>query len=208
MSLRVLIVDDHAVMCEGLATLMTGAGMQVVGSAGNGRDAVRMVHEQAPDIVIMDISMPEMNGFEATTDICSRFPAVQVVVLSMYSSTAHVHQALAAGAMGYVLKASAGTEVVEAVRAVCAGRRYISPAIGDVGTVVPGSGPLAALSARERQVLQLVVEGKSSAAIAQRIHLSPKTVETYRSRLKKKLGIDDVATLVKFAIQHGLTPPE
>jgi len=208
MSLKVLIADDHTVMREGLVTLLTGAGMQVIGSVGNGRDAVRMVHDEVPDIAIMDISMPEMNGFDATRDICTRYPGVQVVILSMYSSREHVHQALSAGAMGYVLKASAGTEVVEAVRAVCAGRRYISPAIGDVGTDIQSSGPLAGLSARERQVLQLVVEGKSSVEIAQRIHLSPKTVETYRSRLKKKLGIDDVVTLVKFAIQHGLTPPD
>lgn len=208
MSLKVLIVDDHTVMREGLATLLAGAGMQVIGSVGNGRDAVRMVCDKEIDVVIMDISMPEMNGFDATRDIVTRYPGVRVVVLSMYSSREHVHQALTAGATGYVLKASAGTEVVEAVRAVNAGRRYISPAIGDVGNSIKSSGLLAGLSTRERQVLQLVVEGKSSVEIAERIHLSPKTVETYRSRLKKKLGIDDVAALVKFAIQHGLTPPD
>ncbi len=207
MTVKVLIVDDHAVMRDGLTALLGGAGMEVMGAVSNGREAEQAARELAPEVVIMDLSMPGMNGLEATRAIQSRSPGIQVVVLSMHSTREHVHQALIAGAMGYVLKESAGSEVVAAVRAVCAGRRFISPAIGDVGPVTAGSGPLASLSARERQVLQLVVEGKTSADIARVIHLSPKTVETYRSRLMKKLGVADVATLVKFAIQHGITPP-
>ena len=209
--MNVLIVDDHAIMREGLSALLTGAGMQVVGMVGNGRDAMQAVRELMPDVVIMDLSMPDMNGFEATREIHARSPGVQVVVLSMHASKEHVLQALMAGAAGYVLKEAAGAEVVAAVRAVCAGHRYISPALGllpqEVDLLTTAGGPLASLSARERQVLQLVAEGKSSADIAQRVHLSRKTVETYRSRLMKKLGVSDVTALVKFAVQHGLTPP-
>ncbi len=207
MTTRVLLVDDHAMMREGLSVLLAGAGMQIVGSVGNGRDAVRAAAATSPDVVIMDISMPEMNGIEATREICARAPAVQVVVLSMHSNREHVYQALNAGATGYVLKDAASTELVNAVRAVCAGRRYVSPAIGPLTEPSGQRGPLASLSARERQVLQLVVEGRTSVEIAQAANLSTKTVETYRSRLMKKLGVSDVASLVKLAIQHGLTPP-
>jgi DNA-binding NarL/FixJ family response regulator len=144
--------------------------------------------------------------------IRARCPQTQVVMLSMHSSTEHVFRAQRAGALGYVLKESAATEVIAAVRAVHAGQRYLSPALRDTVTGAAESadraGPLDSLSTRERQVLQLVVEGKSSAAIALIVHLSPKTVETYRSRLMKKLGVADVPSLVKFAIQHGLTPPD
>lgn len=206
MGLKVLLVDDHAVMREGLAALLSGAGFEIVGAAGDGREAIREVERLGPDVVIMDLSMPGMNGIEATGEIRARKPATQVVILSMHAGREHVHQALGAGATGYVLKESAGTEVVAAVRTVCAGRRYVSPAIGEIGTAV--AGPLASLSARERQVLQLVVEGKSSAQIAEIVHLSPKSVETYRSRLMKKLGVADFAALVKFAVRHGITPSD
>jgi DNA-binding NarL/FixJ family response regulator len=204
---RVLLVDDHAMMREGLSVLLVNAGMEIVGSVGTGRDAVRAAGTTSPDVVVMDLSMPEMNGLEATREICARLPAVQVVMLSMHSNREHVYQALNAGASGYVLKDAASTELVSAVRAVCAGRRYVSPALGPLTESSGHRGPLASLSARERQVLQLVVEGRTSAEIAQAANLSTKTVETYRSRLMKKLGVSDVASLVKLAIQHGLTPP-
>jgi DNA-binding NarL/FixJ family response regulator len=176
----------------------------------NGREAVRLARELTPDVVVMDISMPDLNGIEAARQIRVRAPSVRIVMLSMHANREHVHQALAAGAEGYVLKEGAATEVATAVRAVAAGRRYLSPAIESAMLEAGGSaarGPLESLSARERQVLQLVVEGKSSAAIAHTVHLSPKTVETYRSRLMKKLGVAEVTALVKFAVQHGLTPP-
>jgi DNA-binding NarL/FixJ family response regulator len=210
MTPKVLLADDHAVMREGLAALFAGAGIDVIGSAENGREALHLARELTPDVVVMDISMPDLNGIEAARQIRVRAPAVRIVMLSMHANLEHVHQALAAGADGYVLKESAATEVVAAVRAVVAGRRYLSPTIESAmmqagGT--PARGPLESLSSRERQVLQLVVEGKSSAEIASIVHLSPKTVETYRSRLMKKLGVADVTALVKFALQHGLTPP-
>ncbi|MDQ5849032.1 MAG: response regulator transcription factor, partial [Pseudomonadota bacterium] len=170
-------------------------------------DAVRAAGATSPDVVVMDLSMPEMNGIEATREIRTRMPAVQVVVLSMHSNREHVYQALNAGAMGYVLKDAASTELVSAVRAVCVGKRYVSPAIGPLTEPSGHRGPLASLSARERQVLQLVVEGQTSEEIAQALNLSRTTVDTYRSRLMGKLGVSDVAALVKLAIQHGLTPP-
>ncbi|HUR41688.1 MAG TPA: response regulator transcription factor [Verrucomicrobiae bacterium] len=204
---RILLADDHAMMREGLSQLLVNAGMQIVGSVGNGRDAVHAAIAALPDVVVMDISMPEMSGIEATREICTRVSAVQVVVLSMHSNKEHVFQALSAGATGYVLKDAASAELVNAVRAVCAGRRYVSPAIGPLSGFSGQRGPLDSLSARECQVLQLVVEGRTSAEIAQAINLSKTSVDTYRSRLMKKLGVSDVASLVKLAIQHGLTPP-
>ena len=210
MNLKVLLVDDHAVMREGLAALLSRAGIDVIGTASNGREAVRLARELVPDAVVMDISMPDLNGIEAARQIRVRAPSVRVVMLSMHASREHVHQALAAGADGYVLKESAAAEVATAVRAVAAGRRYLSPSIEAAMLEAGGSaarGPVESLSTRERQVLQLVVEGGSSAEIARTVHLSPKTVETYRSRLMKKLGVANVTALVKFAVQHGLTPP-
>jgi len=159
----------------------------------------------------MDVAMPQMNGIEAAREIRIRVPHVKVVVLSMYSSVEYVFHALDAGASGYLLKDSAANEVVDAVRAVHGGRRYLSPKIAEaVANSAPREArdsPLESLSSRERQILQLVVEGHSSSQIAATLSLSPKTVDTYRSRLMRKLHIGDVASLVKFAIQHGLTPP-
>lgn len=212
MTLRVLIADDHNLMREGLRALLAAApDIAVIAEVGDGREAVRRTEELRPDVVLMDIAMPVLNGIEAARSLRRSCPATRVVMLSMYSSSEHVYRALAVGAAGYLLKESAGAEVVAAVRAVHAGGRYLSRAIADLeqdweARADQGS-PLDRLSARERQVLQLVVEGKSSADIARIVHLSPKTVETYRSRIMGKLGVGDVPALVKFAIQHGLTPP-
>lgn len=211
MTIRVLLADDHAVLRDGLRALLEAPpGISVCGTAGNGRDAVRMAAELEPDVVIMDVTMPDMNGIEATLLLHRKHPLIRVVMLSMHSSAEHVHRALAAGAAGYLLKESAGDEIVTAVHAVHAGRQYLSrllPALERRSASRESDiSPLASLSTRERQVLQLVVEGRSSAEIAKLVHLSPKTVETYRSRLMKKLGVTDVTGLVKFAIRHGLTP--
>ena len=204
---KVLLADDHAMMREGISVLLTKAGMEIVGSVGNGRDAVRVATATRPDVVLMDLTMPEMNGIEATRQICARTPATQVVMLSMHSNREHVYQAMNAGATGYVLKDAASAELVKAVRAVCAGRRYVSSAIGLLSEISGQYGPLESLSAREGQVLQMVVEGRTSSEIAHAINLSKTSVDTYRSRLMKKLGVSDVASLVKLAVQHGLTPP-
>jgi DNA-binding NarL/FixJ family response regulator len=211
MTISVLLADDHAIMREGLhALLAANAGISVIGEVGNGRDAVRRSEELKPDVLVMDIAMPDLNGIEAASMIRAKCPQTRIVMLSMHSSTEHVYRAFQAGASGFVLKESAGTEVIAAVKAVHAGQRYLSPALRELSGATAGgaerASPLESLSSRERQVLQLVVEGKSSADIARIVHLSPKTVETYRSRLMKKLGVSDVPSLVKFAIQHGLTP--
>ena len=212
MTIRVLLADDHAVVREGLrALLAASAGISVVGEVGNGREALRRAEELRPDVVVMDIAMPELNGIEAAAMIRSRCPATQVVILSMHSSSEHVYRALAAGAAGYVLKSSVGAEVISAVQTVHMGRRYLSPALLEAYTTgvqdLVRASPLDSLSTREREVLQLVVEGKSSAEIAVLVQLSPKTVETYRSRIMQKLGVHDVPSLVKFALHHGITPP-
>lgn len=209
--IRVLLADDHAVVRDGLRALLEAQeDIKVVGDAANGREVVRQVQQLHPDVVVMDIAMPEMNGVEATQQIHDVCPSAQVLILSMHSTTEHIFRALQAGARGYLLKDSAGSEVVDAVRVVHAGRRYLSHKIA--ATVVDDyiaehhrTSPLEGLSRRERQILQLVAEGKSSAEVAAILFLSPKTVDTYRSRMMTKLGINDLPSLVKFAIQYGVT---
>ncbi|HEX7811150.1 MAG TPA: response regulator transcription factor [Burkholderiales bacterium] len=210
--ISVLLVDDHAMMREGLKALLSAsAGIRIVAEAGDGRDAIRHAEELSPDVVIMDLSMPGLNGVEAARLLHEKCPGIRIVMLSMHSSSEYVFRAFQAGATGYLLKESAGAEVEAAVRAVYAGRRYLSRKLGALDpamqTAQGQASPLESLSARERQVLQLVVEGHSSSGIAELVHLSPKSVETYRSRLMKKLGVRDIPALVKFAVEHGLTPP-
>jgi DNA-binding NarL/FixJ family response regulator len=206
--IKILIADDHAVVAEGLKTLIEAqADMQVVAIVGDGREAVRQVGELEPDVVIMDLSMPELNGADATRVLLEQGPGRKVIVLSMYADHEYVRRALKAGALGYVVKRSAGKDVVEAIRSVHAGERYISPMVADSVATEPPAGKedrLARLSTREREVLQLLAEGRTGSEIAQRLSLSPKTVETYRARLVEKLGIRDVAGLVRFAIQRGI----
>ena len=211
MKIRVLLADDHAMMRDGLKALLSASpDISVIAEVSNGGEAVRRAEELRPDVVVMDIAMPDLNGIEAARMLRDKCPGARVVILSMHSSSEHVFRAFEAGAAGYVLKESAGTEMDAAVRAVYGGRHYLSPAIAALAPHAQPAdgraGPLDSLSARERQVLQLVVEGHSSAEIAKRVHLSPKSVETYRSRLMKKLGVSDVPSLVKFAIHHGITP--
>lgn len=210
MTIHVLIVDDHAVMAEGLRALIDAqADLAVIGCVTDGREAVRKVTELMPDVVVMDVAMPELNGIEATHLIQARVPTAKVLILSMHSNQEYVLRALQAGARGYVLKKNAANEVLTAIRTVHAGRRFLSRQITEsvIDDYIRGSNDnlLDALSSRERQVLQLVVESKSTLNIAESLSLSPKTVETYRGRIMQKLGIVDMPGLVKFAIQHGLT---
>jgi DNA-binding NarL/FixJ family response regulator len=184
--------------------------MEVVAVATNGREAIRLVNEYEPDVAVVDISMPELNGIEAIQKMMPSHPPVQVVVLSIHETKPYVYRALKAGARGYLVKETAGVEVVDAVRAVYRGERYLSQSIADLLTTesfqkldsLIEASPLEALSPREREILQLVAEGQTSQEIAKRLSISPKTVDTYRSRLMHKIGVDDVAGLVKFAIQH------
>ena len=212
MTIRVLLADDHAVIRDGLKALLErAADISVVGEADNGRDAVRRSEELKPDVVVMDLTMPGLNGIDATRLLREKYPAIQVVMLSMHSNSEYVFRALDAGVTAFVLKVSAGEDVEAAVRAAHAGRRYLSRGIAAIESAEQSragrASPLESLSTREREVLQLVVEGRSSTEIAATLHLSPKTVETYRGRLMAKLGVRDVPGLVKLAIEHGLTPP-
>ncbi|HJW27137.1 MAG TPA: response regulator transcription factor [Rhodocyclaceae bacterium] len=211
MAITVLIADDHAVVRDGLRLLLESQpDIRVVGEVADGREALGETLRLNPDVVVMDLAMPHLNGADATAQITEKNETTRVVMLSMYSTVEHVYRALQAGAMGYLRKESAGAEVVEAVRSVHAGRRYLSQKITE--SVVDNyirkrslESPLESLSVREREILQYVVEGKSGVEIAKLLHLSPKTVDTYRSRMMTKLGISDLPGLVKFALQHGLT---
>jgi DNA-binding NarL/FixJ family response regulator len=211
--LRVFLADDHTIVRDGLRALLAAQPwVTVVGEAANGRAAVSQALSLRPDVMVMDIAMPELNGIDAAREIRAQLPGTQVVILSMHASTEHVVRALQAGAMGYLLKESAGREVLAAIQAVHAGRRYISQQSGEtvidelLSAAIPARTPLASLSQREREVLQLVAEGHSSADIGQRLSLSPKTIDTYRSRLMHKLGVSNLHGLIRFAIDNGLTP--
>lgn len=217
MAISVVLADDHTVVRDGLRLLLEASGdIRVIGEAADGRSAVRRVKRLQPDIVLMDIAMPELNGIEATSRIRETCPRTRVIVLSMHDSKEYIHRALKAGASGYLLKDSAGKEVVKAVRQVITGHYYLSEKVTRTaiekliaesrGETMPSD--LDRLSPREREVLQMVVEGYTSAEIAETLNLSPKTVDTYRSRLMDKLGVKGLPELVKFAIRHGLTQVE
>jgi two-component system, NarL family, response regulator NreC len=211
MTIRVLIADDHGIVGEGLRKLVEAdPDMKVVGLVGDGREAVRRTMEESPDVVVMDIAMPILNGSEATRIIRQRCPQTRVIMLSMYSDPVHVYRALQAGAVGYIAKKSVAKEVVDAIRMAHAGRLYLSAQLNEsvldhIMRKDAADDPLLRLSSRERQVLQMLAEGHSIAKIAETLSLSPKTVETYRARMMEKLDISDFASLIRFAIQHGLT---
>ena len=213
MSITVLLADDHAIVRSGLRALLElQPGIRVIGEAANGREAVRQVEELHPQVAILDIGMPEMNGLEAAGRIGQTCPDTRVIILSMHRTPEHIARALRAGAQGYLLKESAGDELIEAVHAVLRGQRYMSREVTNrivddylrlrEGQAVPG--PLDSLTSREREVLQMLAEGRSSAEIADLLSLSPRTVDTYRGRIMKKLDIPHLAGLVRFAIRHGL----
>ena len=212
MTISVFLADDHRVLRDGLRVLLESQNdIKVVGEAENGNMAIEGITSTKPNIALMDITMPELNGIEAAQIIHGTLPEIGIVILSIHSDLEHIFRALQAGAQGYLLKESAGSEVISAVRAVYLGRRYLSPSIREAVMNAhlenrQVQSPLELLSMREREVLQLTVEGHSSAAIAEKLGLSPKTVETYRSRLMGKLGVRDLPELVRFAIKHGITP--
>ena len=212
MPIRLLIADDHKLMREGLRALLSGeSDIEVIGEASNGREIVKLVEESAPDIVLMDISMPQLNGIDATRQIKDLSGTTRVIALSMHADRLFVQGVLKAGAAGYILKDSAFDELAQAVRAVSNGQMYLSP--GVAGVVVEGflktNGAPAdnevSLTAREREVLQLITEGITTRDIATQLHISVKTVETHRRQLMKKLDIYTVAELTKYAIRNGLT---
>lgn len=214
MSIRILLADDHQLFREGLRSLLEKEpDVKVVAEADNGRAAVELAGELKPDVVTMDISMPDLNGMEATQQMAKQVPGTKVIGLSMYSDRHFVEGMLKAGASGYLLKDCANEEFIRAIRAVAAGQTYLSPAVaGKVtedyvrlakGQSLPASKTL---SAREREVLQLVAEGWGSKQIAGELGVGVKTVESHRHQIMEKLNVHSVAELTKFAIREGLTP--
>jgi two-component system response regulator NreC len=213
--LRILLADDHKIVREGLRTLIEKQpGTEVVGEADSGRMALKLTRELKPDVVIMDITMPDLNGIEATRQIHSEIPGVKVIALSMHSDKRLVAGILMAGASGYLLKEDCDSgELARAIRAVATNQTYLSPKIGEVvikdyvrHLSMTASSPFSILTPREREVLQLLAEGKNTKEIASSLHVSVKTVETHRNKIMEKLDIRSIAELTKYAIRERLTP--
>ncbi len=213
MGIRILIADDHKIVREAIGSLLNDElGMEFVGEAEDGRTAVQLARELKPNVVVMDIAMPNLNGIEATRQIVHELPGVKVIALSERLDRRSVLEMLKAGASGYVPKQCAFKELVLAIQNVVSNQTYISPQIS--GTVVEGylhrsaehdDSAYSVLTPREREVLQLITEGKSTKVIAKELYVSPKTIDWHRSQLMKKLGVQSVAELVKYAISEGLT---
>jgi DNA-binding NarL/FixJ family response regulator len=208
---RVLLADNHTLVRAGLRALLQNiAGIQVIAEAGDGREALRLIAEHQPDVVLMDIAMPEMNGLEAAAQVVKTFPQVRVIMLSMHANEEYVLQALRIGAMGYLLKDAGISELELAIKAISQGETYLSPAVSKhvVANYLQrvGNEPnsLEQLTSRQREILQLIAEGKSTKEIAELLYISVKTVETHRMQLMKRLDIHDVAGLVRYAIRMGL----
>jgi DNA-binding NarL/FixJ family response regulator len=209
-AIRILVVDDHCVVREGLAVFLDRThGMKIVGSAATGEEAILAAHRLRPDVIIMDLVLPAMNGIDATRRIISELPRTAIIALSACHTSEHVYRALRAGARGYVLKTAAGAELISAIKAVTAGEQYVSPAIaalfvdGAPGASVPTS-PFDLLSMRERDVLRHIVAGATSSDIAQVLSLSRKTVDTYRGRMMVKLGVANRSELIRCALEYEL----
>ena len=213
MSIRILLADDHKITRQGLRSLLEQQDdMEVAAEAENGRTAVALVDELLPDVVIMDVTMPDLNGVEATRQIVAKYPDVKVIALSMHSDTLFVTEMLRSGASGYLLKDCAFEEMTRAIRAVMNDKTYLSPSISAVVVEdylhrlskadFSASG---ILTDREREVLQLMAEGKPTKQIALKLHISIKTVETHRRQIMNKLDIHTVAELTKYAVRKGLT---
>lgn len=213
MKITVLLADDHQIMRQGLRSLLEKEpDLEIVGEAENGREAVRMAEELEPEVVIMDIGMPDLNGVEATRQIKGQQPKVRVIALSMHADRRYVTGMLGAGASGYVLKSGAFEEVVAAVRDVLANRLYTSPKITDVvmedylrKLTQPEPARQSPITPREREVLQLLAEGNSTKEIAAQLFVSANTVDTHRRRIMEKLDLHSVAELTKYALREGLT---
>ncbi len=206
--IRILLADDHGLVRQGFSMILGAeADMEVVGQAGNGREAVEMAEKLQPDLVIMDVTMPELNGIEATRRLSSSLPRTRVLALSMHKDSAYVREILRAGARGYLLKDSGDADLLKAVRSVAKGEGYISPAVSEA--VLSDyrrhvTNPLDLLTSREREVLQMIAEGKTNKEIATVLNLSVYTVEAHRGRVMEKLNLHSAGELVRFALRSGL----
>jgi len=213
MAIKVLIVDDHRITREGIRSMLEREpDMKVLGEAEDGRSATRMARELGPDIIVMDVCMPDMNGILATSVILAEFPKIKVLALSMLADTRVVHNMLRAGASGYLIKDCSFTELVRAIRMVIANKTYLSPGIMDVVVkdyvrppAYSDSPSSSNLTIRESEVLQLVAEGHSTSQIAKSLYLSVKTIETHRQKIFSKINTKGIAGLTKYAIREGLT---
>jgi len=215
MSITILLVDDHAILRDGLrAILQNEPDIEVIGEAASGRQALELVGKLSPDVIVMDVGMPDLNGVEATRQIVSADPKIRVIALSAYGEKQFVLAMLQAGAAGYMVKAEAGDELVRAIHAVNSGHRYLSSAVA--GAVVdtcmrqmPGDseGVCGVLSCREREILQLLAEGRTSKQIATRLHIAENTVEVHRRNIMQKLNLHNIAELTKYAVRQGITSP-
>ncbi|MFN0105648.1 MAG: response regulator [Bryobacteraceae bacterium] len=206
--IRILLADDHAVVRQGFRMILGAqTDMEIIGEAGNGREAVSMSEKLHPDVVVMDVAMPELNGIEATRRIMETAPHTRVLALSMHKDSVYVREILRAGARGYLLKDSIDVDLLAAVRAVAKGEGYLSPAVSDA--VLSDyrkhvTDPLDLLSSREREVLQLIAEGKTNKEIATLLNLSVYTVDAHRGRIMEKLNLHSTSELVRFAVRKGL----
>jgi DNA-binding NarL/FixJ family response regulator len=208
--IRVLIADDHSLVRAGIRALLDKLpDMEVVAEASNGREALKLVGQHQPNVVLMDIAMPELNGLEAIRQLTKEFPKIQGIILSMYSDEEHVSRALQAGAAGYLVKGAALAELELAIRSVARGQTYLSPGVSkpvirEYLRRTSSSGAAESLTPRQREILQMIAEGKSTKQIALILNISIKTVESHRSQLMKRLDARDIATLVRHALRLGL----
>ena len=207
MPIRVFLVDDHPLVRDGLAARMESADdVQVVGEAGNAQEALERVIATRPNVVLMDVGMQGSNGIELTAELLAREPGLIVLMLSMYDNAEYVQRALAAGARGYVLKDSPSSEILAALRAVCAGGTYLSPTLAQ-RAFRPPSSPRVVLSEREQEILALLADGQSSKQIARTLDIGVRTVETHRQSIRRKLGLAGQAELIKYAVEHSARGP-
>ena len=207
MPTRILLADDHLVVREGLRSLLEAAGFKVVGEARDGREALKLARMLEPEVTVMDIGMPSLNGVDACRELLREVPEMRIIVLTVHGEDAYVIEALRSGARGYVLKTQAGSDLVRAIGEVTQGRIYLSPSVSSavVQAFLAGStSPADPLTPREREVLQLVAEGRSTKEVAGILGVSVKTAETHRTRLMTKLDIHHTAGLVHYAIRRGL----
>jgi DNA-binding NarL/FixJ family response regulator len=214
-AIRILLADDHTLVRAGIRSLLEAAGgIEVVAESGDGREALELIVKHRPDVALLDIGMPGLSGLEVARRTAQESPRTKVIMLSMHADPSYVRQAMRAGVAGYLLKGAAVVELPFAVQSVMRGEKYLTPRISQ--TIVEGflregqneADPLLGLTDRQREILQLVAEGKSTKEIAQLLDLSVKTVETHRSRIMERLEIRDVPGLVRFAIRAGLISPE
>ena len=210
MPIRLLLAEDHVIVRQGLRALLERAGMVVIGEASDGPEALRLARTHQPEVAILDIAMPHLNGLETARRLREALPQTKIIVLTMHTEEPYVLEALQAGVVGYVLKTQAAVDIVQAIHAALQGAIYLSPRVTNVVVqtyMTRATLPPDPLTSREREIVQRIAEGQTTKEIAAHLGLSVKTVESHRINLMRKLDIHETATLVRYAIRRGLTPP-